>query len=209
MSAAIGDIREVNVIYAGPSGSYQTTHGFVCVTAVAGDDLANLGAAFQTAMIKNSSGGLLFSLSSALSSNHLLVKDVRPGTAATYERVYTSVAGAGVGDMVPPQASVVFTLRTALRGRSFRGRFYLPGLVEGDQAAGNLTAGAITNMGTIGTQLLAVFGPSGTNGDWRLAVISRFTNGAARPLPIATQVTSIAVNTVLYTQRRRVAGVGT
>lgn len=208
MSATIGDIYEVNFNLAQPGGVAQNNFGFECVTNVAGDAQANLGAAFQTALVKNTSGGLLYGVSSQFSSTNLHVQDVKPGSLATYIRTYSTVSGSNLTDPLPPQDAVCYSLRTALKGRSYRGRFYLAGVPKENTAGGTLTAGAITVYTTILTQLLAVFGPAGSNGDWRLCVISRYHNGIKRPSPVSTQVTSGSMDSVIRTQRRRVSGVG-
>lgn len=53
-------------------------------------------------------------------------------------------AGTGVGGALPPGDAFCVTLRTALSGRGFRGRVYLPGL---DLAA--LAAGGVAAAGTL------------------------------------------------------------
>lgn len=208
MAATIGDIYEVNVNYAGPGGLAQNNFGFECVTNVAGDAQANLGAAFQTALVKSASGGLMYAMANSWQSTNLHVQDVKPGTLATYIRSYTAVVGRLAAESLPPQCCSVLSLRTALKGRSYRGRIYLPGLPETYDTAGALTATAVTDIGTIITNLLGVFGPAGTNGDWRLGVISRYLNKVKRAVPVITQVTSASLDAYVMSQRRRVAGVG-
>lgn len=208
MAANQGDVYQVSVRYLGTGGFSFNGFGFVAAQAVAGDAQLDLGAAFQTAMIKSSSGGLLYGMNSSYGSTRLEVADIVPGVLATYERSYANVPGSDASDSLPPQCAVVFSLGTALKGRSYRGRFYLPGVCEGSTLAGALTAAATTNYLTISAQLLAVFGPSGSNANWRLAVISRYLNGVERVTPVGTPVTSVTLNTTIYTQRRRVAGYG-
>jgi hypothetical protein len=209
MAATIGDIYAVSVIFSQPGGTAQCNFGFECVTNVAGDAQANLGAAFQTAMIKNTSGGLLNEVYSTTTTSRLEVEDVKPGTLATYVRTYSPVAGSAVsGESAPPQCAVVLSMRTALKGRSYRGRVYIPGLAETSQNAGQIASAGIAAYAAMATQLLAVFGPAGSNGDWRLAVISRYANKLKRLQPVATQVTSITADQTIRTQRRRVLGVG-
>lgn len=209
MAATIGDIYQVSIIYALPSGGAQVNLGFECVTNVAGDAQANLGAAVQTALVKNTSGGLFYTVCDDASSQRLEVEDVKPGTLATYIRTYAAVAGSeAASEITPPQCAVLMSLRTALKGRSYRGRMYLPGVPESGQNAGTLGASFKTAMDTIPANLLAVFGPAGTNGDWRLGIISRYLNGVKRAVPVITQVTSATIDGTVRTQRRRVVGVG-
>jgi hypothetical protein len=50
--------------------------------------------------------------------------------------------GTATGDALSPQLAVCITLRTALAGRSFRGRVFVPGGAEGDNAADGSITGA-------------------------------------------------------------------
>jgi hypothetical protein len=45
------------------------------------------------------------------------------------------VAGSSATDTLPPNVSYCVTIRTAKAGKSFRGRYYQPGLSEGDNTA--------------------------------------------------------------------------
>lgn len=205
--SAIGDIVQIVVPYVGPPGTLINDFGFVCVTSVS-DGLNNLANAFNTAMVKNSSGGLLHPVADDYVVSSVVAEDVKPGTAASVEITITPVAGFLAADPLPPQCSAVLSWRTALKGRAYRGRTYLPPSTEDAQSNGNWTSGALTDFNATITHLLEVFGPSGTNGDWRLAVISRVLNGVTRVTPVATQVTSGSVDSRVRTQRRRVLGVG-
>lgn len=208
MAATTGDLRAVHVIYAGPTGTYVNTFGFAARQPVAGDDLLALANAFRTALIKNTSGGLLYGANNGVSCSTIRVEDVKPGTVATYESTTAAVVGASATEMLPPQVAVIYTLSTLVKGRSYRGRFYLPGPTEEDAGAGTLTGAAVTKYQTIPTNMLAVFGPSGSNADWQMVVISRYLNHVKRGTPVGTAVTAITIDTVLRTQRRRVSGVG-
>lgn len=202
-----GDIAQVSVVYNTPAGIAQNNFGFVNILADAGG-LASLASKFTTAMVKNTSGGLLYEQVDDNFVTEVDVEDVKPGTAATYVYTFSAVSGRLAGDPVPAQIAAVLSLRTDLKGRSYRGRVYLPGISELDVDMKSFNAGAITAFSTIATQLLAVFGPAGSDTQWRLAVISRWNNKVKRATPVATQVTSIAVDTIPFSQRRRVFGVG-
>lgn len=208
MAAVIGDIYQVQVLYDFGTMRLQNNFGFTCVTNVAGDAQAALASAFRTALVKNTSGGLLYGLVDDVSVTEIDVEDVKPGTLATYVSTAAAVLGTDAQDPLPPSVALVATLHTALKGRSYRGRFYHGVYSEAGQSGGVWAAGVLTSAGTIATQLLAVFGPAGSNGDWRLSVISRFTAGAERPTPIATQVTAISLDSAVRNQRRRQIGVG-
>lgn len=203
MAATAGDIREVHVNYLIPSGRAQNNFGFLARQNVAGNDQDDLAQAFKTALIKNTSGGLLYGMANDCSCSALQVDDVTPGTLARYELAFSAVAGSSAQADLPPQCAVLFSMKTALKGRSYRGRFYVPGAVQTDETDGILSGTAVTNYTTILTQLLAVFGPSGSNANWQLAVISRFHLGQKRALPVATAVTAISLDPIIATQRGR------
>jgi len=203
MTASISDIFEVAVKYSGPGGTQYNTFGFSAKANVAGDAMTDLASAFKTAMVKNTSGGLLYGMAGDMSTSSLQVEDVKPGVAATLDYTYASVAGSSVQANMPPQCAILFSVKTTLKGRSFRGRFYLPGGVQTDETDGLLSAGAITNYTTIATQLMAVFGPSGSNANWQFGVISRYHNNIKRAVPVWTDASSIALDPVIATQRRR------
>lgn len=206
--SAQNDLVELDVNWnlAG-AGLAQNTFGFKCIN-VGGATLASLATAFKTALVHGTAGGFLFQTSSSLSTSSITVKDIKPGTAVSYEYVYTPVAGQVTGDMLPPQCAFVYSLKTALKGRSYRGRFYLPGIPEVLNVGGQCAAASLANMVAVGTQLYTVFGPGGTNTDWQLVVISRWLNHAKRVTPVGTPVESIEFDPTIRTQRRRVLGVG-
>lgn len=58
----------------------------------------------------------------------------------TLEQMSTNQAGVGAiaGDPLPPQVSGIVTLRTAMAGRRFRGRFYVPFPAESDNTSGHI-----------------------------------------------------------------------
>jgi hypothetical protein len=208
MSANTGDLYAVHVLYTTPGGVAENTFGFAARQAVAGDAQTDLANAFRTAMIKNTSGGLLFNMTAGFSCTTIRVEDVKPGTLATVESVAAAVTGNDAGQALPPQNAVVMTLYTASKGRSYRGRVYLPGVSENAWDGSAMPGAVLTNYLTIPTQLGAVFGPGGSNANWSLVVISRYLNKVKRGTPVGTAVTSIVVDPIIHTQRRRVLGVG-
>lgn len=80
---------------------------------------------------------------------------------------------ASTGQLLPTFNAAVVSVRTALAGRSRRGRFFLGGLRE-DYVAGNvLDPNYLSRVQTYINALLAAFGPSGSVGSERLVVHSR------------------------------------
>jgi len=101
------------------------------------------------------------------------------------------------------QVSTVVTWQTLNRGRSFRGRSYFPGvpqdkLVNADSVT---SAWVIVMEGMWNSVKDAINTAEG--GNWTMVVVSKFSEGAARAVGIATPVSSFRQNAKLGTQRRR------
>ncbi len=119
--------------------------------------------------------------------------------------VYTStnglpVTGSGNADGTPSQTALVVSHRTGLRGRSFRGRSYMPGLDESYVVDGLITAAVqaawLSNFEDF------IDGIEATTG-WTHVVSSRQSNGVDRPVGLNTPVTEYIVTQAVRTQRRR------
>jgi len=105
----------------------------------------------------------------------------------------------------PNNVAVVASLRTAKRGRSYRGRNYIGGLNEG-----NIGIGDIIGNGTILAiaQAYADFHTALNSAGFTHVVASFFNNGAARVTGQGNAVTSVFVDPYSDSQRRRLAGRG-
>lgn len=202
-----GDLVQIDTLWTAPSGTFVNSFGFECVQAEVGG-MPGLLSAFKTALVKNTSGGLLYCAVDDINISLLRATDVYPGTAAGAELSFAAINGADTGDPLPWQCAGVISWRTALAGKSYRGRTYIPGPSEGDTLGGLVTAQYIADLNAVVTQMLAVFGPAGSNTDWRFSIISRIANGVPRAAPVGTPVISGVARSVFYTQRRRVLGVG-
>lgn len=124
---------------------------------------------------------------------------VQSGSMATD----TTVLGeAGALNTTPLPGNVAFcvSLRTGLRGRSFRGRVYLAGLGEPDTTGNVLDATLagqlVTGIDDVRADLLS--------GGFQLVIVSRRNGGVDRTTGIATPVSAVlAVDNHVKTQRRR------
>lgn len=113
---------------------------------------------------------------------------------------------------LPSNASLTVSFRTALRGRSFRGRNYLVGLVEDANTGNNITPGFVVSV-IDAYSLLLPAGGAVTSAEW--VVASRFSgvDGDGVPIPRATGVTTpitsvVVVDNIIDSQRRRLPGRG-
>jgi len=114
-------------------------------------------------------------------------------------------AGSGGTIQLPNNVTLAFTLRTAFRGRSFRGRVYHVGISEAAVTGNVMSGSALDQALAFYTGLIALAGDVGEP-IHKLVVLSYFTGGAVRPSPVATPVTSISTDGVIDSQRRRLPG---
>jgi len=115
------------------------------------------------------------------------------------------MAGTSASPSLPNNCACVVTKRTALRGRSYRGRTYVPGLTEAVVTDNLITStfltgaqGYITGMST--------FTISGRT--YTLGVLSRYLNNAPRLTGSIDPVISATASSTVASQRRRLPGRG-
>lgn len=131
--------------------------------------------------------------------------------AGVYDAAY-AVNGSLAGEGLPHQCAMVATLRTGFVGRRKRGRLYLAGFGEAKQANGGWDAAMVAAIQTYFDDLVAGVGLGGSSTDYQWGVWSR-VNGGEDPGPYNlaagwTPVSSVVVRNTVYSQRRRVVGVG-
>lgn len=207
---AIGDIIQVVLSYTLGGSICQNTYGFrVDAGVVSGTDLLSDMDAHVDANGQDFFDSFMYAKGSYASLYEAKAIDVKPGTAAPVAIVLTRSGGAGAAtEPLPQQCALVTTQRTALAGRAYRGREYEGGLLESAQNQGIWTAGALGNSLRHQNWLLDRYGPAHTNTNFTWAVISRYLNNVKRGVPVATPITSFTQRGIVYTQRRRVVGVG-
>lgn len=146
------------------------------------------------------------SMKTLVTSNYSLVNvtttDLDPAGAPS--TIYTTGlpnSGTLSGDSLPGNCALVISLRTALRGRSYRGRIYHCGLGESQTLLNQVQVPARDSIRTAWDQLLT-FVQAGQP-DYRLGVLSYYTNGTLRSQGLFTPVVSTSADTRIDTQRRR------
>lgn len=110
----------------------------------------------------------------------------------------SSASGGVIGDAAPAFVVANVELRTGLRGRSFHGRFGMPGVTLGqiDTVNGNnLAAGVVTGFQTAVNNWISNMNGGGLPA--QLAVVSTISGGTPRLVPIGTVVTSAVVHAPL------------
>lgn len=116
------------------------------------------------------------------------------GSSATYILATSGAKWAGVGgsgEIIPAEA-VVVSLRTLYRGKSFRGRLYLPFVAEASQAGGLLTPADVTTAQAAWNAFLTA-----------MVAAATFPAVASYLLATSTDVSSIIYEGTAGTQRRR------
>lgn len=114
-------------------------------------------------------------------------------------------AGTIVSPSLPNNTASVITSRTANRGRSYRGRTYIPGVPQTDQQTPTaLSLAEITAFLTAFGNLLPIITALGGF----LGVRSTRTGHAPRAAGVITPITTFDANVDFDSQRRRLAGRG-
>lgn len=153
---------------------------------------ASSAAAVATALDTNATANMWGSVTGGASVNQLSITPL-DGSSATY---LLTVSGAkwtgagGAGDFSPASAEVL-SLRSTFRGRSKRGRIYLPFIGESSITNGSISSGLATTQTAWNTWLAA------------LIASGFFPCIASYKLASQVPVSSILVETLLGTQRRR------
>lgn len=124
---------------------------------------------------------------------------------SVYVPVVPPVGGGVAGATEAPQVAVVASLRTDLRGRSYRGRNYIPGIPGAIlETPGVITVIAAGQFAAAYELLSEVEDATSTTH----VVVSHYNAGGARPVGVTTPVTEYVVDQPLDTQRRRSVGRG-
>jgi len=132
--------------------------------------------------------------------------DLSSETGVVYEPTLGSPLPGGIlTPGLPTNVTVAVSWKTALRGRSYRGRTYHCGLAEESTLDSQLN---VANIATITAAYEALLTHISAGGSV-LSVVSRVNNKTLRAEGIATPVTSVRVDSNLDSQRRRLPGRGT
>lgn len=189
----------VNVIHFRNSNSIAVDQALA--TGIASDVATAWGLA------GGGSGGGVINSSTAI--DRVTVRNIAVANQPEFSATVTGAAGAGTTDILPRQVALVVTLRTALAGRSFRGRVYVPGFHE---LANDSTGRATTAARTFAEGLILNIRQQLSVRGLLMGVVSTRANGAPRPTNIITDVTTGGVvvrdGTWDNQRRRNVVGIG-
>lgn len=159
-----------------------------------------VGTAIKAALAPSGLGAVL---GTAVGLQSVGLRDINSPSQPEYLDSGAAVLGTAAGNLLPPQIAFVVTLRTALAGKSFRGRVYLTGFAV---TANGATGQASTATGTASTAFITSIANALGASSMNLAVVSRpsTTSVPPRPAGFVTNVSArIARDLVWDTQRRR------
>lgn len=122
------------------------------------------------------------------------------------EIVTKNEAGTGAGSSAPLGTPIVVSLRTAKRGRSYRGRSYISGFSNGTFTDSvNVTSTMANNLASA----LATFVTTLIAQGFPAVIASRQHNGAVTNPAQTNDITALIADTHVDSQRRRLFGRGT
>lgn len=196
-----------NTLQCNVRGTYlgeqvENTLYFRSATAITPDGpplmAAGVAAWFQAALLPLLSNGYTFR---EVYCVDLTTASSPTGTAAP---VGTAVGGTS-GDPLPGNVALCVSFRTIGRGRSFRGRNYVCGLVEPNVSGNTISQTWADNVAAAYEQLLIP--DEFVNLPW--VVVSRYTNNQPRAAGITSNIiNALVVDNTVDSQRRRLPGRG-
>lgn len=146
-------------------------------------------------------------VSDALTLREVYITDLTTQTAQTL--TFTTglpVNGAITEEVLPNSIAGCVSFRTLSRGRSGRGRNYVPGLTDNNVVGNNIVSAWRTAI----IQAYEVLMEFDDTYDWNWGVLSRQLNGADRAAGLFNQIVSVVMTDLtIDSQRRRLPGRGT
>jgi len=115
------------------------------------------------------------------------------------------IQGFVVSPSLPNNVALVVTKRTLLRGRSYRGRVFVPGLSEGN-VTGNVVNPA--HVAAVIAALEDIRIVPVTSGQFEMSVASRYADKQPRAVGVVTGVSAFTSDGVVDSMRRRLPGRG-
>jgi hypothetical protein len=163
-----------NAVVVRLNWSFNGVLGFNVLGGSVGGGYTNSQAhanALGTAVLgRFTSSGLKALMATTTSLLGVGIRDVRTANQVEYVSVASAVPGTGSGDPLPNELAAALTYRTALAGKSFRGRSYFSGAIVGESdAAGKIVIAFNTALVAFMTGVQSDMGTEGIT----LAILSR------------------------------------
>lgn len=143
-------------------------------------------------------------LSDALSNQVNLdaIKYTNLESASSFTGEYSTglpVTGGIASNSLPSNCAAVVTQVTSARGRSFRGRNYVPGIPEANVGGNVIDNSILVSLQAAYDSLILI----GIDHTCAPVVVSRYSGGAPRATGIVTAIRSYVPRSTIRTQRRR------
>lgn len=193
---------QVNVVYLMDDQEVENTLYYEKSTGVDATDLASL--------VETLNAFIVSELIPFLGNTIQLIRLVGVLLDAADSLLYVSttglpVSGGAAGAAAPNNVALCMSLRTGTRGRSFRGRNFIPGIPKDLITENTVGSGSVTAYEEAYNGLIGVAGDDG----WQQVVVSRFSGGAPRVTGVTTPITAaFVVDPTVDSQRRRLPGRG-
>lgn len=206
-SVPVADVAEIELRYLWDGQQVEQTLYALFDGAIGVEDLNSLNSAVHNWW----SNSLATGLSAAITLGEIVSTDLTTSTGVQSTLVISPAeAGHVNSEAVPNNVAIVVSLLTSHRGRSFRGRSYVPGCPRAHFAQSEVIEASRNNFET----WYVAFGAALAAANWTHVVVSRFSGVDVnhKPIPraegVSTPVTGYRCNPVAASQRRRLPGRG-
>lgn len=126
--------------------------------------------------------------------------DLTTMSAPTYSRVFSpELEGAVAAAALPGNVAACISFRTIGRGRSARGRNYVPGILESDVTGNGMDVGLVNDLVAVFELLL---GGGTYPAGWEWIVFSRFLLGVARVTGLEQTILDVLSTTLTVESQR-------
>ncbi len=127
-------------------------------------------------------------------------------SAPSVIKTVTSTAGGHNGPSVPNNSAMTVSMRTPSRGRSYRGRMFLPGMPLDDVNTSVLWA--LSSIGSVLTAFASFVDDIKMSGLYKVGVLSTHSGGSPRSSGVFTEYNAYSIDQAINSMRRRLAGRG-
>lgn len=193
---------QVELMYLWDSQTVQTVLHYDAADAIAPTEYPNIGAQIVSLWNANLKG----CITTGVSLTQVKITDMASefGPSLSYG-TGLPIAATLTGPSLPNNCALCVTKRTILRGRSYRGRIYHPGLGEPDVTANTVSAARVNTILAAYEALRVVTANSIV---YYMCVVSKVGDGVPRAEGIPTRVQSFTTDGLVDSQRRRLPGRG-
>jgi hypothetical protein len=185
----------VNVLHFRNSGSVAVNQ------TLANQVATDVASAFTTAL------GTSTNINSTTGINQVRIRNLDTLSQPEFTATVSGAVGTGTAELLPKQVAACVTLRTALAGRSYRGRVYVPGWTEvANNPGGVISPTAMVQADGIVRNIRANLAGRGLT----MGVVSTRFNKAPRVINVITDVVDLSVRDNQWDNQRRrnIPGIG-